>query len=342
MAIISCPECGKQVSDRAVSCPNCGCPISAVPAPVAAPVQQNPAEELEKLLVLARRAREASDSRNAKRYYDQILDKDPGNWEAIFYSVYFEAAECKIMYISSAANSVANCIHSTFSAIAELPDSTEQAKAIVQVIASATVIAAAFASSAKNHYSEFSTVNGAYSECSGRIAATDNIYGAIETGLKRVFPEKKELLVSFQKNYVAFMENNRRWYNEAYYVNTMGRLDREIAGVCPEHGKRRELEGKISAIDRQINGLVTVRTAPAGCIGWFFLIVGIIMLVLGLTLSSLSGESWGILVAIPELVIAYFCLRKKPSQAEVDENLRKKSQLMAERAELQRQLDALR
>lgn len=28
MALIKCPECEKQVSDRAVTCPNCGCPIS--------------------------------------------------------------------------------------------------------------------------------------------------------------------------------------------------------------------------------------------------------------------------------------------------------------------------
>lgn len=28
MAIISCPECGKQVSDKASACPNCGYPIN--------------------------------------------------------------------------------------------------------------------------------------------------------------------------------------------------------------------------------------------------------------------------------------------------------------------------
>ena len=28
MALISCPECGKQISDKAVSCPNCGNPIN--------------------------------------------------------------------------------------------------------------------------------------------------------------------------------------------------------------------------------------------------------------------------------------------------------------------------
>ncbi len=27
MALIKCPECGKDISDKAVSCPNCGCPI---------------------------------------------------------------------------------------------------------------------------------------------------------------------------------------------------------------------------------------------------------------------------------------------------------------------------
>ena len=28
MALIKCPECGKQISSKASSCPNCGCPIT--------------------------------------------------------------------------------------------------------------------------------------------------------------------------------------------------------------------------------------------------------------------------------------------------------------------------
>lgn len=28
MALIKCPECGREISDKAVSCPNCGCPIN--------------------------------------------------------------------------------------------------------------------------------------------------------------------------------------------------------------------------------------------------------------------------------------------------------------------------
>lgn len=33
MALIKCPECGKDISDRAAACPNCGCPINDVSTP---------------------------------------------------------------------------------------------------------------------------------------------------------------------------------------------------------------------------------------------------------------------------------------------------------------------
>ena len=31
MALIPCPECKREISDRAESCPHCGCPISKQP-----------------------------------------------------------------------------------------------------------------------------------------------------------------------------------------------------------------------------------------------------------------------------------------------------------------------
>ena len=30
MSLIKCPECGKDMSDKAPSCPSCGCPIDVV------------------------------------------------------------------------------------------------------------------------------------------------------------------------------------------------------------------------------------------------------------------------------------------------------------------------
>ncbi len=34
MALIDCPECGKQISDKAVSCIHCGNPLVTTPTPV--------------------------------------------------------------------------------------------------------------------------------------------------------------------------------------------------------------------------------------------------------------------------------------------------------------------
>lgn len=33
MALLPCPECGHQISDRAIACPQCGCPRTDAPAP---------------------------------------------------------------------------------------------------------------------------------------------------------------------------------------------------------------------------------------------------------------------------------------------------------------------
>lgn len=32
MSLISCPECGRDVSDKAASCPGCGCPLATASA----------------------------------------------------------------------------------------------------------------------------------------------------------------------------------------------------------------------------------------------------------------------------------------------------------------------
>lgn len=46
MALISCPECGHTVSDKAAACPNCGCPIQQQPAANQQPVSAPPIVEM--------------------------------------------------------------------------------------------------------------------------------------------------------------------------------------------------------------------------------------------------------------------------------------------------------
>lgn len=39
MALIKCPECGREISDKAEACPGCACPMSAEPDYVGGRVQ---------------------------------------------------------------------------------------------------------------------------------------------------------------------------------------------------------------------------------------------------------------------------------------------------------------
>lgn len=40
MALITCPDCGREVSDRAPACPSCGAPIAPPPVPPPASPQR--------------------------------------------------------------------------------------------------------------------------------------------------------------------------------------------------------------------------------------------------------------------------------------------------------------
>ncbi len=44
MALINCPECGKQISDKASACHNCGCPVEV-------PKQQEPQGKSEEIII---------------------------------------------------------------------------------------------------------------------------------------------------------------------------------------------------------------------------------------------------------------------------------------------------
>lgn len=46
MALIKCPECGREISDKAASCPNCGCPSSEFNRP---PVPEDTRSELDRI-----------------------------------------------------------------------------------------------------------------------------------------------------------------------------------------------------------------------------------------------------------------------------------------------------
>ena len=232
MKAMVCEMCGSQdlvKQDGMFVCQNCGTKYSVEEAKkLLGTVKVDKTEETEKLLVLARRAREDNNSENAEKYYGLVLQEDPDNWEAAFFQVYYQSMQCKIMNISSAAYSVANNIDSTMKLISGMQDTDEKNRALDTVISYAQLIASMLASGAINHYTQHSSVNGAFGECSNRVVAVKSIYEMLENSLKKYCTSNTSRLVAVQNAENSFLSKNGKFFNTNYLTIETARLTNEI------------------------------------------------------------------------------------------------------------------
>ena len=90
--------------------------------------------ELNNLYQLARRARKEDNGELAGKYYSQIIIKNPYDWEANFYTTYFQSINCTIAQIGNSAVTITNCLNSTFRLIKENVNETEQYEIISEIV----------------------------------------------------------------------------------------------------------------------------------------------------------------------------------------------------------------
>ena len=76
MALIKCPECGKEISDKSNACIHCGCPIMSA-------TQEN-SNEIENYIGIAKTALESQNGQEAYDYANKVLAIDSNNVEAWF------------------------------------------------------------------------------------------------------------------------------------------------------------------------------------------------------------------------------------------------------------------
>lgn len=125
-------------------------------------------EKIEKLLVLARRARENSDCTSAGRYYEQILIEDPDNWEAAFYYDYCAAASCIIRDIGPSARCIGRAFQTAFNII-QASDVENKQVVLLTMANDALNLLAILRNSAYNHYMKHASVNGTNAEYKARV-----------------------------------------------------------------------------------------------------------------------------------------------------------------------------
>lgn len=186
-------------------------------------------EETEKLLVLARRAREENNSANAEKYYAKVLQESPDNWEATFFQVYYQAMQCKLGEISYYADRITNVLQSVASLIHER-DQVEKNQAINTIITPSCEIANLFANAAVNHYNEYSTVNGTFEECVQTVVNASVIIGAVEILVKE-YCDNPDIKASVQRLYIAYLSDYKKFFRQEYLTETINRLSNEIRKV---------------------------------------------------------------------------------------------------------------
>ncbi|MBQ7044245.1 MAG: TFIIB-type zinc finger domain-containing protein [Clostridia bacterium] len=125
----------------------------------------------EKHLQIARRAKEDSDSENAAKYYDLVLQEQPDNWEAAFYSVYYRAMDCKIIEIPASAQLIQNTILNNVKLVKDtIENYDEQTKALVEIIDRILELHDMFFENIKGIYKDYPDTGDALSEFSKSLS----------------------------------------------------------------------------------------------------------------------------------------------------------------------------
>lgn len=90
--------------------------------------------EKNKILVLARRAREADDAENAKKYYEQLLLDNPNDWEAVFYAQYYTFFSSKVIHAHIQADLMRKAAKNSINVICDSSMLMDEKVAAVKVL----------------------------------------------------------------------------------------------------------------------------------------------------------------------------------------------------------------
>ena len=242
MKQLTCEMCGStdlMKQDGVFVCQTCGTKYSVEEAKkmmvegtvdvTGSTVKVDTSDELANLYQLAHRAKIENNIENAAKYYDMILIKDPTSWEAAFYSVYYQALNCKIIQIESSVRSIQNSLDTVFALIScHLTDEGEKKEACKQVALSSIAAADVFFTGAKNtHDSSFRSFmqygnQKLYAEDVGefrkRTFACGQLLIHLEGILRMLYPEDKDIkeiaLTALEKAATESFESYKEIYDE--------------------------------------------------------------------------------------------------------------------------------
>lgn len=158
MTELICKTCGSNGIEKKgelYECEFCGTkytPAEAENLSVQVVVKNDNSEKIEALLRAGKKSRDMGNWEAAIKYYDEILGLDPDRWEAVFYSAFCTARNCKIAHIASAANLVEKSLKPTYTLIKTKVSADKQLAAVSEVAAYTNEITAMLCNAAIDHY----------------------------------------------------------------------------------------------------------------------------------------------------------------------------------------------
>lgn len=167
MKKIECEMCGSNdfvKNGGFFVCQHCGCKYTVEEAKklmVEGTVKLDNTDKINNLYVLARRAKDADDAENAIRYYNEIMQEVPNDWEPVFYSAYFSLISCKIIQVPVAAETFANNLTTVCDLINQSNDDEEKKGLYDQVLSYTLKATRMIFQSAESMYNKYKDTQNA-------------------------------------------------------------------------------------------------------------------------------------------------------------------------------------
>lgn len=171
MKPLTCEMCGSTnllKQDGVFVCQSCGTKYTVEEAKkmmvegtvsVEGTVKVDGSQELLNLYETARNARLTKNSENARKFYEQILVRDPKNWEPNFYAVYYKSMGCKIAGIGLAAQEMYNALGNVLLMLkSNVSDTVERTKIIRDMFIDLYSLTSMLAGAAKSHYDKITNL----------------------------------------------------------------------------------------------------------------------------------------------------------------------------------------
>lgn len=304
---MQCEMCGSTdiiKQDGVYVCQYCGCKYTPEEAKkLLGTVRIDNTEKLANLYQLARRAKDENNTALAAKYYNQIVVENPDDWEAVFYSTYYTAMECKIAEIATAATTITNNFLTVFKLIAENVQEEKRSDIFAEISTRISALSQILENAAVEHYNSHMSVSGVFSESSARITAIIYMVEKFADYMVECFKSSPEVAVSIYKSALEIKKKSGG-------VNNLSKdwedsVEEKILKISPQYQDiidLRESKARLSTLE---NHLAELEKEKKEFTPLWLKIFSIVMIIEGVLMLCMTLMDGGFLFVLFGIVIIF-------------------------------------